>query len=222
MLEHLEDQIRKLKPFFAKGAVKDIFSWQESESLINLKPLLNHQRFHIISGKRYDPGFFAWTTDRELYSIESLENDVPKYLCFLQDASRVNSQVNTVCSELEELTKCPTDAHIYFDLNPVAKNGFGIHYDMSHNLIVQIEGKTQFECWDIKGGPEPMGPKPESLPEDPILDVTMEPGDAIFVPVYHYHRARSITKRLSISLPSCATSPFTPCQERQWIKLNID
>ena len=43
------DKINGLVPFFEKRAIDPtILSWQELERLLNLRPFVNHKRFHIL------------------------------------------------------------------------------------------------------------------------------------------------------------------------------
>jgi len=58
----------------------------------------------------------------------------------------------------------------------------------------------------------------ESLPVDPVYNVILNPGDAVFVPLRSYHRALSQSKRLSVSFPASFGNDF-PSQDRHWIKL---
>ena len=52
-----------------------------------------------------------------------------------------------------------------------------------------------------------------------LLDVLMEPGDAIWIPMYYPHLATSQTKRLSVSFPMGRTSIEDVREEREWITL---
>ena len=108
------------------------------------------------------------------------------------------------------------DAHIYFNLADNLDGGFGIHWDFSHNLIVQMEGETQFKVWDdtVVGDRNPA-----FLNEQPIIDVVMQPGDAVFVPMNVFHQAISKSKRMSVSFPISMNND-TANQDRHWIKIS--
>jgi len=145
-----------------------------------------------------------------------LDAEIRNFHCYLSDASRVNEHVNSVCGQLEQtFSGGAADAHIYFNLAEVADNGFGIHWDFSHNLIVQMEGETEFKIWeDTVVGDR----NPQFLNEKPVIDVLMQPGDAVFIPLNVYHQAISKTKRLSISFPVSFNNGFAN-QDRHWIKI---
>ena len=102
-----------------------------------------------------------------------------------------------------------------------------IDYDFSHNLIVQCEGVTNFKVWDeVKdvfgsGGVvnNPIRTRLE-MDTEPIIDVDMESGDAIWIPKHFPHLATSLTPRLSVSFPLAqCTDVNTVREDRNWITL---
>ena len=58
-----------------------------------------------------------------------------------------------------------------------------------------------------------------SIDDDPILDVDMSPGDAIWIPKDYPHLATSKTSRLSVSFPQAWEVDRERFEERKWIKL---
>jgi ribosomal protein L16 Arg81 hydroxylase len=159
----------------------------------------------------------TWVSDVNCFPPSIIKKITKKYLCHISDSSRVNEKINTVCGELESITKLPTDAHIYFDLTDNLNDSFGIHFDMAHNLIVQIEGKSKIRMWNVKEYDENFRII-KNLEREPLFEIVMEPGDVFYAPAHYYHEVKSLTKRLSISFPShpMMTGPF---QEREWIKI---
>lgn len=214
----IEMKIREMKPFYVKDAIKNIFSWKELEGIINFRPLLNGDRFHIINQKQYTWPLQNWLSDVNTFPAEIIQEELQYDAAYLSDMSRANESINAICRKLELITGCPTDAHIYFCIAQDLQNtGFKIHWDWSHNLIVQIEGETNITVWNKSANND--DPREETtLEETPEFDIIMQPGDICFVPVKHYHRAISKTKRLSISFPSAPFHEY-PKQDRTWIKL---
>ena len=86
--------------------------------------------------------------------------------------------------------------------NPELTHPFGIHSDDNDNIIVQCEGVTNFKVW--------------SKSDELLLDVDMESGDAIWIPMYYPHLATSKTKRLSVSFPINTEQPH---EDRKWVKI---
>ena len=55
---------------------------------------------------------------------------------------------------------------------------------------------------------------------EPILDVNMKPGDAIWIPRHFPHLATSLTPRLSVSFPLSYNSDVSKSgEDRNWITL---
>ena len=215
----IRKQILELKPCHFTQSFSKIFSWKELENLLNLRPYVNAKRFKIINNKGYNWDRQAWMSDVNCFPPSLLADELKQHHCYFSDSSRVNRNVNTICSELESLFEnSAVDAHIYFTLADNLEGGFGIHWDFSHNLIVQVEGSTRFLLWDYYADESEIERVAESLPVDPVYDVILNPGDAVFVPLRSYHRAISQTKRLSVSFP-ISLYEDSPPQDRHWIEI---
>lgn len=210
-------KIQNKKPFYKKNVIHNLFCWKDLSNILNIRPYVNNTRFHVLSDASYSWEMQGWLSDVNSYPPTLLYNLVNNHSCYFSDASRVNENVNNICKELENALQYPTDAHIYFAASDNCTQGFPIHWDWSHNFIVQTEGQTNFKVWNIIADVD-SNRLADSLPEKPILDVIMEPGDVIFVPERVYHQAISLTKRMSISFPSNPHETLQP-QDRYWINL---
>lgn len=217
ILEKVLDKIANLELFYERDLIHDLFSWKELESLLNLRPFVNADRFTIINNQRYTWGRENWLTDVNTYPPDLIQSEIKKYVCYLRDCSRVNSKVNNLCGELESITDFPTDAHIYFAAENVDSPGFSIHHDFSHNLIVQVEGESRFQVWGKTKDISQPRYSIDEMTEPPRIDVIMKPGDAIFIPLHYMHYVQSMTKRLSISFP--LTPQKGHPQTRHWISI---
>ena len=214
----LKEKIKLKKPFYMKNQIHDIFSWQELEHLLNLRPFCSLSRLLPNRVEKQGWPYQAWLTDLHTWPPSILKKVLNETMCYFADASRVNEKVNQICKDLERTLGLPTDAHIYFNVSKNLDRGFQIHWDYSHNLIVQVTGATNFKIWDIERADDTVR-EVEELEQEPFIDVIMEPGDIVFVPVFHWHKATSLTKRCSISFPSILDVD-TEMQDRNWIKLN--
>lgn len=214
-MKHIIEKIDLKNPYYLKDAVKDLFSWQELENLLNLRPFVSANRFHPTDDIEYKWPMQSWLSDVNTWPPSILKEVISKSVCYLSDCSRVNKKINNICKTLENKFNCPTDAHIYFSLlTGEGSEGFRKHWDPQHNLIVQIEGQTNFKIWNKK---VTEGDRQVEVKEDPILNVTMSSGDIIFIPKYMVHQAIPLSKRLSISFPM---SDGATSQDRHWINLN--
>jgi hypothetical protein len=218
MIDHLEKKIRELKPFYEQNSVKGIFSWKEFEHLINLRPFMSSNIVNILGGENHTWEGKSWLTNINTYPNELTLWLLPRYMGYLQDCSKASENINKICSQLDLFNNCPTDAHIFYNLTDRLDQGFGIHADDSHNLIVQIEGETRMEIWDIEDIDNKTNTK--SIDVSPVINVIMKPGDTVFIPKRYWHRASSQMKRLSVSFPSYPDIDVSNAQDRVWI--NID
>ena len=214
--QHVVDEIKQVKPAFFKSAFEKLFTWQELETLLNLRPFVNAERCKIMNDKAYTWERQSWMTELNSFPPSLLDAEIRQNHCYLQDASRVNEKVNAFCGELETVfPRGAVDAHIYYNLGENLNGGFGIHWDGSHNLIVQMEGETHFQIWDENVVGDRIV---QFLNDKPVIDVVMQPGDAVFVPMNVYHQALSLSKRMSISFP-VSMNNVTANQDRHWIKI---
>jgi hypothetical protein len=197
--------------FYLKKAINPtLFSWNELEKLLNLRPFVNDRRFHIVNDTNYKWMNYWWSSDNS-FPPSLIESEMKKYVCYISDASKANEHINRICKSIEDYTGCEVDAHLYFTLccDDTEIDKF-IHKDKSNNLIVQIDGRTNFKVWDNSSR--------ENL-KDPVLDIIMEPGDMLFIPRNIWHGALSLSNRLSVSFPISPNKTKNK-EDRHWIKFN--
>lgn len=220
MNKDTKNKILNLEPFYIENFTSVFFSWKDLENLLNLRPFVNGARFTIIRPeKKYSWPNCFWLSDVNSFPPNIIKECIQNNACYFKDCSRVNEHINSLCGNLEVLTKKPVDAHIYFDLTGQKNKSFPAHWDFAHNLIVQMEGQTNFKIWNFFTDNEEKRSK-EEMKEKPFIDVVLKPGDAVFVPAKMWHKADSITKRISISFPIWYQSQnILNIQEREWINL---
>jgi len=217
-LHKILDCIKKNKPNYLAKVCYDLFSWQELETLINIRPLTNVDRFHTTAnhnniGWQSSP----WVSDHKSIPADCIKAVVEQGVCWISDMSRANKNINSICNYLEKENEVVADAHIYFDLNKGEKNtSLNKHWDRSDNIIVQVAGQTNFKIWDMylyKGERQVITDK------KPILDIILNEGDIIYIPKNIVHQATSLSKRLSISFPM-SKDIDNPPQTREWINIS--
>ena len=219
-----------MKPHFVKnyyskmfGGIWDrkLFTWKELETLINIRPLMTTKRVWILgSSDEYEWVTSGWSLDNNCYPPSLLKNLLDTYACYLSDMSRSTKKINDVANHLEEEYNLDSDAHIYISRRIDIDHPFGIHFDKNHNVIIQCEGQTNFKVWNEFTGDVVTAFKNGmntrlTMSNEPILDVDMRPGDAIWIPKYYPHLATSKTQRMSVSFPL----KYGLKQPREWIEL---
>ncbi len=114
-----------------------------------------------------------------------------------------NRAVEELLDEIETRFYVNCDAHVYGALG--GASSFKIHWDQPANLIIQIEGKTEWTLYNercstlIKYDGFPYNPTESEV--TPAITHTMLPGDVLYIPSRCYHCARPDNKRLSLSIP---------------------
>lgn len=218
-----------MKPKVEDQYYQDLLSWSELEHLLNIRPLLNQERVQLLKDPEEDK--FQWNDDP--WSIDN--NCIPPYMlkialdgstCYFRDMSRMTKKLNALANELEKEYSMSADAHVYMCLDKDKEHPFGIHFDLSDNVIIQCEGVTNFKVWDKVEGTEKiksmkdyerMNPYRMDIKKEPIIDEILRPGDAIWIPRFHPHLATTLEDpRLSVSFPLQMGGAL---QNREWISL---
>ena len=211
---------------FKKNYKPDLLSWNEMANIINTRPLMNDKRVKLLgNNERYEWLCSKWTKDPNCFPPSLIKKLLENIMIYFVDMSRATEKINDFAKHIEDDYGKQTDAHIYVCRNLKIKHHFGVHYDFNHNLIVQCEGKTNFKVWDevknvdrnLKG----IGINTRlEMEVEPIMDVDMESGDAIWIPKHFPHLATSLTPRLSVSFPLAqCTDVNTVREDRDWITL---
>ena len=211
---------------FKKNYKPDLLSWNEMANIINTRPLMNDKRIKLLGNTRkYKWVCTKWAKDPNCFPPSLIKKLLENIMIYFVDMSRATEKINDFAKHIEDDYGKQTDAHIYVCRNLEIKHHFGIHYDYNHNIIVQCEGKTNFKVWDevkdvdrnLKG----IGINTRmEMNVEPIIDVDMESGDAIWIPKHFPHLATSLTPRLSVSFPLSEYSDTNLIREdRTWITL---
>ena len=94
------------------------------------------------------------------------------------------------CRGLERVFLHPVQANIY--LTPPGAQGFRKHFDGHDVLVLQVSGEKRWRIWDGQPFPDPTPRTPwenRFAPEGEGHELTMKPGDALYVPRGVIHEA---------------------------------
>jgi Cupin superfamily protein len=127
----------------------------------------------------------------EEFALPDGRVDLPRLLArFDAGASLVLSQFHEThppladfCRGLERLFLHAVQSNIY--LTPPAAQGFRTHFDTHDVLVLQIEGRKRWRVWDGERIPRPTRRTPWPGQMEPVGEpnlVTLEPGDALYIP----------------------------------------
>ena len=102
------------KTDFVRNYLKNLFSWQEFEYLINIRPLLSNKRVKILDPQKNDYVWYTngWMKDKNTYPPSLIRSLLDEFVVYFTDMSRVTKNINKFASNLEDIYKRHTDAHI--------------------------------------------------------------------------------------------------------------
>ena len=215
-----------MKAKYVEGYLPHLFSWNDLASVINIRPLMTTSRVKLLDGqgRKFKWTATGWHRDPNCYPPSLIRSLLDEMVIYFTDMSRVHKNLNEFATCIEDEYQRQTDAHVYICCNPELEHPFGAHIDEAHNIIIQCEGETNFKVWnELKDGEKIMKDGDNinmKIDDEPILDVVMKPGDALWVPMYYPHQAISLTPRLSVSFPFTPSGLLTLANEdRNWITL---
>lgn len=208
--------MKEKKPFYMENAVVPFFTFQDLENTLNNRPLMNVNNFTIIADNTYKWETPFWCNNNS-FPIDLLSEEISKHVCYLKDASRINKMTNVVAEQLEMFSNRPVDAHIYFSFVLDDREGFGIHNDVSDNIIVQMEGVTSVKVWETPC--TEFIQNIDHLDEKPFIDVMLKPGDILYIPKKYWHCFHSKSHRLSISFTIANEYAESKFECRKWLSI---
>lgn len=94
------------------------------------------------------------------------------------------------CRGLEKVFLHPVQANIY--LTPPGAQGFRVHFDTHDVLVLQVSGAKAWRVWDEIPYALPTRATPwanKHHAEGPVHDITLAPGDALYLPRGMMHEA---------------------------------
>ena len=215
------DPLSLIEAKYIKGYLPNLFSWKELAYLINIRPLMTNQRVKLLDaeGRKFRWMGTGWNHDPNCYPPSLIRDLLDEMVIYFTDMSRATEKINDVARSIENTYQRQVDAHIYVCRNPELEHPFGAHFDEAYNVIIQCEGKTNFKIWDEVADKEGKTSN-LTLNDQPILDVIMEPGDMIVVPMYYPHHAISLSPRMSVSFAFTQRGLLSIANEdRSWISL---
>ena len=211
-----------LETKFVKGYLHNLLTWDELSNLINIRPLMSSKRVQLLNlNKRVEWKNTVWNADSNCIPPSLIRSLLDELVIYFVDMSRATRSINDFAKTIEDEYGRQVDAHIYVCRNLEIEHPFGAHYDFSDNIIVQCEGMTNFKVWkEVKLDSKDKINTNLQMDSDPILDVNMEAGDAIWIPRHYPHQATSLTPRLSVSFPlSSHENILNEREDRNWITL---
>jgi hypothetical protein len=113
------------------------------------------------------------------------------YTLLIKDAASFSPRLQTLCNSLQTDLECYVQANVYF--TPPRAQGFALHHDTHDTLILQIDGSKTWRVHE-PAVELPMETQPYSKAQHgacsaPAREVTLAPGDTLYLPRGYRHEA---------------------------------
>jgi len=180
-------------------------NWTTIENCINFPAMYEFELIDFHNQKIEIPRYRKmWNSIKTVQDKEFVFNKFMQgYGLIITNYDNNNEYINNLLRCFENFFDVYTDAHLYCGLKNA--NSFSIHEDYPSNFIVQIDGTTHWKVFKNRiSSVYRTGLMNNLLKEDQletVLDVTLNPGDMLYIPARAYHCAQPCNERISISIP---------------------
>tara|TARA_R100000455_G_C6269875_1_gene125564 strand:- start:832 stop:1419 length:588 start_codon:yes stop_codon:yes gene_type:complete len=175
----------KEKKAFVESGYTNIFSMKEFEDYINTNIFVLEKNLFIKFQKhKYYWDDKHWDVFGKSIPSAALEVMLKEETCVIVNAKKATKKIYNIVKKLEEINNLETDCHMFYCSSDIKEKGLGKHNDSNDNFIIQIYGTTDLTIWS-----------------DPMINTTLNPGDACYIPRKTDHCLISKSKRLSLSFP---------------------
>jgi ribosomal protein L16 Arg81 hydroxylase len=197
------------KPLLRKGSIKgdarDILSIRKLDELLQLEVVrppyikVNHNGSGVPEK--------GYTRSVVVQGVNITDTVVPEkvYELFRAGATVTWCSLNQVIPELRDFTRvisdkmtCRTDVVAF--MTPTKRHGYPPHHDPVDLFIVQLEGTKHWKLWDMPADRD--GDNASYTYEElgePSIDVSLEPGDVLYLP-YNTPHAAAAEDKVSLHL----------------------
>ena len=219
------------KPYYFKGLIDNVSmlaSWKTVEECINNPQFYNFEIVGSDSMKKDIPAYRkAWITEKPVQEKSFVANSVINGdTLIITNYGFHNTVISQLLNTIENMFDVNAAAHLYCGRKAGSKS-FNIHEDYPVNFICQIEGTTRWQVFNNRiSYLHRTGTMNNQLTEDMLdkeIDVTLEPGDVLYIPSRAYHAAiPEDESRISISIPCWNRFPTDPIEnsiDRNYYKI---
>jgi len=221
------DLIQQDKPYYIKGFLKspeEIVAWQDIENCLN-NPVQHY--FELINADNEKIAIpaneTAWVSNKLVQDKKFIFDAFNKGMSLIITSyGFYSNKTQEFLAQFESMYDVNSALHIYCGLE--GSNSFKIHADYPANFIVQAFGKTRWKIfankissmYNITHVPKFV----DTSVFEVVMDVELEPGDALYIPSRTYHAAYPTEKRISISVPCWDRDPSVASSDRNVYRIN--
>jgi len=205
----------------------DFLTWQDVEYCLNNPAFYEFELIDHESNKvNIDRYVRSWIPDKRVQDSRQMVAQVNHgHTVIIMNYGYHSRQTQKLLSLFEQMFDIDAAIHVYAGLS--GSKSFHIHDDYPCNFIIQVEGQTDWKIYKnrisslYKTGTQQHILKDELLEVD--IEVTLEPGDALYIPSRAYHCAFPKDRRLSMSIPCWPRMPGSnQTPDRNYYKVNYE
>lgn len=132
------------------------------------------------------------TLNKEVADRASIEDLFHKERCTVQfhQPQRFDDQLWRICAALENQLGCLVGCNAY--ITPKNSQGLDPHFDDVEIFVLQTEGTKSWKVYSVEScklANKCSGGIPEEILPEPLLEVTLSPGDVLYLPRGTIHQA---------------------------------
>ena len=212
-------------PHYWQGVIKNpeyYVTYKDVEHCLN-----NPQFFDIQFIDRISNTFIPFQVHERCWSRPHMEQrDIVDcwnhgHNVIINNFDQIDKKRQQIMQSVEEtFPQIRASMHIYAGTRDC--KSFKIHEDYANNFIMQIDGETHWRVYNNRAS-NIVGQIHEwSLTHDALdcaIDVTMKPGDILYIPARCYHHAQPSGKRLSVSIPMQHGFDHLKPRDRHWYEI---
>lgn len=203
------------KPHFFENLLPnshELLTWTDVERCLNQPELFNFELIDPKTTYKIDIPMHdkTWIWDRKVQDKAFMFDKFNQgYGLVITNYGSYSEKTNHLLTIFEKMFDVYGAIHVYCGLTK--SSSFPIHDDYPSNFIIQVEGETKWKIFNNRiSSVHRTGIMNGRLNEkdlDLAIDVTLKPGDALYIPSRMYHKAYPDTKRLSMSIPLWSKYP---------------
>lgn len=212
-------EIYDKKPVHLKGdpdRFRDLLTWTKLNELLALSGLWTADSIDVaLEGRPIPPAQYA-TPGHGWDGRQAMRPNVQKLTELLRRGATIavekvhglTPELRTLSGSIESAVGAPVTSNAFCSWDGV--QGYGAHFDTLQVFAIQLEGEKTWQIFDgrFPNAAEIPGYRPNEIPQAErekqkgkvLMEVTLTPGDMLYVPQGQYHCALASDKSLHLSL----------------------